>query len=708
MPYLPFSLRYRPQTFAEIVGQEHVSRTLQNAIAAGRVVHAYLFAGPRGTGKTSTARVLAKALLCEKGPTPEPCGECAICRAIAENRALDVMEIDAASNRGIEQIRELREKVRYSPAEARAKVYILDEVHMLTPEAFNALLKTLEEPPEHAYFVLATTELHKVPPTIVSRCQLFEFHLIGQPRIVEALQAIAEREGVEVEPQALEEIARAARGALRDAESIFDQTVAYADGKITVELTREVLGATPRQAVAELVVAMAEGDLAATLGHLDGLVHEGKDLSQLLQDLTLAVRDMLRASLGVGVEELEEPLAEKARALGPERLADALRKLGDAEKRLRDSTQQQVSLELSLTEIVHAWSQPSGRDAARAAAAAAAAGRTAAPSQREAASAERAAAPDRAAPQRLEPEREKRPPQTRRETPRPSATQPTARPEKVEAGDEGAQTGRGHAGPRGREATEPQTPAKPVGSAKELAERWEEVHLQLKRMRRVAVWALLQEAEPLAVEGDVVTFRFDPQWEFHCERIAGPYREDVEEALTAVFGRPMTVRCLLGDTPVGTVSAKASQPQARQAELLSDAAEDSAARASATETTEQKPAPAKGEAAEARQRRTAPARASETPREITRPSRGKSETETAAEETGTGEAEDATPEKAGTEDKPEEKGERAAEETTAETGAEEKGESEKAEEKQAAQDPTEQAVRLTLELFEDSEEIPPE
>ncbi len=639
MAYVPFSLRYRPQSFAEIIGQEHVSRTLQNAVGSGRVVHAYLFAGPRGTGKTSTARVLAKALLCDQGPTPEPCGECPICRAIAANRALDVMEIDAASNRGIEQIRDLREKVRYSPAEARAKVYILDEVHMLTPEAFNALLKTLEEPPAHAYFILATTELHKVPPTIVSRCQLFEFHLIGEGRIVQALQAIAHEEGVEVEPAALEEIARAARGALRDAESIFDQAVAYAGGPITVEVAREVLGATPRDAVVGLLSAIADSDLAAALSRLDALVSGGKDLAQLLQDVLLAVRDMLRVSLGVPAGEEWGDLAGKAREIGPDRLAETLRLLGDAEKRLRDATQQQVSLELSLAEIAHAWARPTAREAARAVAAqqaAAAAGRQTKPPARRAPPPQRlqpAATDDRPTAARPEEDQEEEPPAE----PEPEA-EPTPAPER---------TGQ----PAAREAPPSPRPSAPAGpppaDAGELARRWEEVHLQLKRMRRVAVWALLKEARPVSLQDDTVTLRFDTQWEFHCNRISGPYRSDVEAALSAVFGRPVTVRCLLGDVPTTPAPSKPA-PEARQAELPTAAG----------------------------------------------PRQGTLE-EQAADEAGTEE---------GVASSQEEREEAAV----APLAPTEDEEDKVTEDSGAQDDPTRRAVELTLELFEDSEELPPE
>jgi DNA polymerase-3 subunit gamma/tau len=611
MTYLPFSLRYRPQSFEEIIGQEHVSRTLQNAVAGGRVVHAYLFAGPRGTGKTSTARVLAKALLCEQGPTPQPCQTCRLCRAIAEGRALDLIEIDAASNRGIEQIRELREKVRYSPAEARYKIYILDEVHMLTPEAFNALLKTLEEPPPHTFFILATTELHKVPPTIVSRCQLFEFHLIAEPRIVEALRAIAAREGVDAEPGALAEIARAARGALRDAESIFDQAVAYADGPVTVEVVRSVLGATPRQAVADLVRAMAAGDLGGMFRQLDALVAAGKDLPQLLQEIMLATRDMLRASLGAGSGEEWQELEEVGRELGLERLAAGLRLLGEAERRLREAVQQQITLELALAEVTQLWSEPRGRQAAREAAVAAGArlGGARAGTQRPApppgparlehsrpetaasgsapaaghapqapahapsteapreAPAQTAAAPTppvqtpgsaTLGPAPAEPPgalsevpSPTAPPAAAAELPAapPQAQAPPAFSPEPEPAPQGEQQRQAPASAAAapRPAIPATSAARPAGD--QLSACWKELQLQLKRMRSVSVWAILHHGSLLEIRDEEVLVGFPAGYKWHYDLIRNKYRATVEEAFSAVLKRPVRVRCVLGEQP---------------------------------------------------------------------------------------------------------------------------------------------------------------
>ncbi len=247
MEYLVLARKFRPQYFEEVVGQEHVVKTLKNAISQGRVAHAFLFAGPRGIGKTSVARILAKSLNCEKGPTPTPCGECANCKEITDGRSLDVREIDGASNRGIDEIRELRENVKFAPAASKYKVYIIDEVHMLTREAFNALLKTLEEPPAHVIFIFATTESHKVPATIMSRCQCYDFRRISLKEIIANLGKIAAAEGIQVSKSALGWIAEAGDGSMRDAQSVFDQVISYAGKEIKDADVEENLGLKDRK-----------------------------------------------------------------------------------------------------------------------------------------------------------------------------------------------------------------------------------------------------------------------------------------------------------------------------------------------------------------------------------------------------------------------------------------------------------------------------
>ncbi|MDH7571083.1 MAG: DNA polymerase III subunit gamma/tau, partial [Armatimonadota bacterium] len=251
--YVSLYRKYRPQRFGDLVGQEQITRILQNALESGRVAHAYLFCGPRGTGKTTTARLLAKALNCEKGPTRDPCNVCVPCQRIAAGSALDVIEIDAASNRGIDDIRELRDKVKYTPAEARYKVYVIDECHMLTTEAFNALLKTLEEPPPHVLFVLATTDPQKVPATILSRCQRLDFRRGAVNDLVARLAVVAKGEGLQVDEEALLLIARAGDGSWRDAISVLEQVVAFGNGRITAEAVRSILGSVS----ADLIAAFA-------------------------------------------------------------------------------------------------------------------------------------------------------------------------------------------------------------------------------------------------------------------------------------------------------------------------------------------------------------------------------------------------------------------------------------------------------------------
>jgi DNA polymerase-3 subunit gamma/tau len=293
MRHVSLYRKWRPRTFDAVAGQEPVVRTLKRAVETGRVAHAYLFSGPRGTGKTSTAKVLAMGLNCEQGPTAEPDGTCASCRAIIGNSSMDVLEMDAASNRGIDEIRDLRDKVNLAPVAARTKVYIIDEVHMLTTEAFNALLKMLEEPPEQVVFVLATTEKHKVPPTIVSRCQSFDFRRPSVALLSEKLREIAAAEGIEAEPEALTIMAREGRGSFRDAEGLLDQLASFADGPVTAAQVRELLGSTGSEVLLETTDALYERRAADALRALDRLSNEGKDLSQFAGELVAHLRRLM-------------------------------------------------------------------------------------------------------------------------------------------------------------------------------------------------------------------------------------------------------------------------------------------------------------------------------------------------------------------------------------------------------------------------------
>ena len=510
MAHLTLYRKWRPGRFEEVLGQEPVVRTLTNALATGRVAHAYLLAGPRGTGKTTLARLVAKGLNCAEGPTPRPCGRCDSCRAIADGSSLDVVEIDGASNRGIDEIRELRERVRFAPARARRRVYIVDEVHMLTHEAFNALLKVLEEPPAHVVFVFATTEPHRVPATILSRCQRFDLRRLTVPQLARHLETVARSEGIEAEPAALELLARHADGGVRDALALLEQCAAFEEGRLTADGVARLLGLVPAQALGELARAYLLGDVARGLRMLQQLEQEGVDSRMILRDLVACLREVATFQALQGGREgppaagpsqvpaagqaasREELVRELAGRVPLARLVAVLEGLVQAESQVRWAPDPRLVLELELL---------------RCAAPAVSAPR---PGPVPVPAAVRPPAPSPAAPSQPPAER-----------PGPAAAT---------------------VAPRGRGSAPAQAPL----SLEEVLACWPEVLAMLKgQQRRTAarVEALLREGQPVAVDGVTVVLGFPPDREFHRVGVEEPAsRQLIEKALTRLLGRPVSVR----------------------------------------------------------------------------------------------------------------------------------------------------------------------
>jgi DNA polymerase-3 subunit gamma/tau len=499
MPAQALYLKYRPRTFAQVEGQEHVTRTLRNALALGRVAHAYLFTGPRGTGKTTTARLLAKAVNCLAPQGDKPCNQCAVCRAINEERMLDLIEIDAASNTGVDDIRDLREKADYRPGEAQFKVYIIDEVHMLSNAAFNALLKTLEEPPPHVIFVLATTDPQKIPATVISRVQRFDFRRLTLPEIISRLNEIAEKESVRAEAAALDLIARQATGSLRDAESLLDQLISYGGDEITLAQVQGLLGAGSHQAVSELIGRLAEKDIAGALAILASAVDGGADPRQFARELIEYLRAVMLIQVGSGsvltlTADAQAEMAERSRQFSRDQILRAIRLFNQAAYELRASANPTLPLEIALV---------------------------------EAASAEAPVA--ESTPPTAEPKSIAEPPKTRpaNNVPRPPRRAP----------------GRANAAPPGPPSGETPVPAGRL-SVDALHANWASVLARVRTHNKMAE-ALLRDAEAIRVEEDLVVLGFF--YEGHVERFEKQANAKalIEKALSEIFGQKCRVKCVL-------------------------------------------------------------------------------------------------------------------------------------------------------------------
>ena len=353
MTYQALYRTYRPRTFSDVVGQDVIVQTLKNAIINNKIAHAYLFSGPRGTGKTSVAKIFANAVNCEAEASKVPCGECETCKAILEDAVSDVIEIDAASNNGVDEIRELRDKVKYMPAQGKYKVYIIDEVHMLTIQAFNALLKTLEEPPAHVIFILATTEANKIPLTILSRCQRFDFRGITITNIVDRLKIIIETEKIDIEKEAVLEIARQADGSMRDAISLLDQVYSFSEGSIKADAVYDVSGSVRRDVLLELITDLLNKDVSSAFKVLNTMIEDGKEIGKIVSDLISLLRDALIVkNVSVENEDENSELQQFAKSISNDRIYFYLDVLNETQNDIKWTTQKRAYLELALVKMI--------------------------------------------------------------------------------------------------------------------------------------------------------------------------------------------------------------------------------------------------------------------------------------------------------------------------------------------------------------------
>jgi DNA polymerase-3 subunit gamma/tau len=524
-----FYRKWRPQLLAEVVGQEHVTQTLLNALANGRISHAYLFCGPRGTGKTSTARGLAKAVNCLTNGKGEPCNTCSMCQAITEGRALDVIEVDAASNTGVDDIRSLREKVNYAPNEARYKVYIIDEVHMLSTSASNALLKTLEEPPPHVIFVLATTETHKLLPTILSRCQRFDFRRLLQADIIAKLANISGKEGITIEPEALKLIARAATGSLRDAENLLQQTMTYYGNEINLKQVQELLGITGDQRAKELVKNIIGGDIAGGVALINNVNNDGLDLRQFNRDmveylrLLLLVKTGSSESLELTAEDISE-LKELAGKASLSQILKAVKRFGQLDIGLDNYST--LPLELALVDS----SQPDSEAKPEPA-------RQAEPRPVVTNPSAKAAPPSQPRPQVVQPEEKKEP------DPEPAATEPATEPVAQEKPVPEPVAEETPVPPEPEEKHE--SPLAAGDAIEQLQQQWIKIINEAPGgLAKTPAAALLRSgSKPISIEGETIVVAF--KFSYHIEKMGNMDNQKTAEKIVSSFmGRPYKVRCV--------------------------------------------------------------------------------------------------------------------------------------------------------------------
>ena len=492
--------RYRSQTFDELVGQEHIVRTLRNAIVDGRIGHAYLFTGPRGVGKTTVARLLAKAVNCLAEPSERPCGTCNMCVATAEGSAVDVIEMDAASHTSVDDAREIIERVQFRPALGRYKVYIIDEVHMLSTAAFNALLKTLEEPPNHAIFVLATTEIHKVPATILSRCQRYTFNRHNVSDTVNHLRQIAITEGYHIEAGVAEAIARAATGSMRDALSIFDQLMSYGSGQVSMAMVQGLLGVTAAQEVIILAEALLNSDVASALQVVARVASQGADMRQFSRDIVQHLRLVMLVKAdpnGTAIEAAESEanaVRDQAKRAQMGSLVYWLRRMSELDYELRTSPYGQLPLELAVVEAI------AGPPVSSAAPASAPVSRPVAPPS---------VAPVR--PSGGELPRPSAPAPTPAPTPAPAATpRPVSPPPTHEPGNEPAPTPAPTPAPV--PASAPLGDRSPLGDVTDLLERWPAIIRDLRSKSRNLEALIKSGIAPIDIQGTVITLKADNEW----------------------------------------------------------------------------------------------------------------------------------------------------------------------------------------------------